>query len=602
MSTLAAALPGENLPEGHARFFPDEAHPATALGSQDIACLTDGLSAVYAAAAAGVAEKMSERLDLPPAAARVLARDPMVLLTHLILDRMFRLKRLVDREGRAVLRAPRGELKAPALLTELGQAAVSSRAFNEALLGRVAAVWHLETAASATAPAMRASKPIANLNFAAPDLVRRVVWKSRRVSSRLAGRIPALGLAYAESCFLDAGLIGPGHLADLHGAADAQAPAADKKLRREVVAAGCLRTQDALGALLASQGFDASEREDAVRAHAELCAELFPRARLEGLEPRMKTARKSLSRFSRRSLVLSEVGDERTACMLAAARSLGMPVVGIQHGAHYGFVDAPCHIELEYAHLDRFVTWGWSRLPAHPLCERLETIPLPSPWMSERAKRWRRELPAPGTKSARWDALLMTERIPSFPATLTTVRLNRLDILPVLDADLSGLVSALTAAGLKVLHKPFNATSAEAQSEAIATLAAAHGKSYAAYDRLDKGMSPELLSSVGMVVWDEPGGGLFECLVSGVPTLLLWNQSRYPASPRADAPFRALEEAGICHRTPESLAAAAAELRRDPAAWLAQPRRARLIAQVCRELSWADDDLARPWRRFLDAL
>lgn len=602
MRALAVAKPGELLPNRFVRFFPDEADGTSALVPADIASLTDGVSAVYAAAIEGVAASLTRRLGVAPAAALAIVRDPLVLITHVFLDRLLRLKRLVDREGPGAWSAPRGRLETPVLWTSLVDGATASREFNQALLGRVADVWGLANATSPPAPPPAAAAKVANLNFEAPGLGRRIAWKSARLSSLVAGRIPTLGLAYAESCFLDAGLIGPLKLADLHGPQDGEAPPADANLRRDVILDGCALARPALEALLVSWDFDPGERTSAVRTHAELCSELYPRARLEDLLPRLRRAERTLARFAPRPLLLSEIGDDRTACMVAAARTLGMPVIGIQHGAHYGFVDAPCHIELEHAQLDRFVTWGWTRMPDHPLSRRVETIPLPSPWLSERSRRWRRELAPPSGERREWDILLMTERVARYPATLTTVRLNRLDALDALDSELKGLVATLASRGLRVLHKPFNAASAEAQGAAIAELRAANGGGYATHDRLDKGLSAELLSAVGVVVWDEPGGGIFECLVSGIPALLLWTPSRYVQSPRAAAPFRALEEAGIVHRTAESLGEAAAIASRDPAAWLRDGRRAALVAEACRELAWADDEWAKTWGRFIDSL
>lgn len=601
MRPLAVAAPGESLPDDFVRFFPDEGDRSSALGTADVTRLAGDVSGVYSAASDGVAAALTRRLGIAPTAARAVVRDPVVLITHIFLDRLLRMKRLVDRDGAAAWSAPRVPLETPVLLTSVGRAATASREFNQALLGRVADVWRLGHAA---VPPSRPEAPgsAANLNFAAPGLLRRIAWKSARLSSRAAGRIPTLGLAYAESCFLDAGLIGPLNLADLHGRAEEGAPPKDDALRRDVILDGCAGARGALEALLSSWGFSGEESRAAAAAHAQLCADLFPRARLEDLGPRLRRAERLLGRFAGRPLLLSEMGDDRTACMVAAARTLGMPIVGIQHGAHYGFVDAPCHIELEHAHVDRFVTWGWTRMPEHPLCARVETIPLPSPWLSERARRWRRELAAPSSVKRPWDVLLMTERIARYPATMNTVRVNRLDALDALDAELEGVVGALAARGLSVLHKPFNGASAEAQGAAISALIASRPGRYAVHDRLDKGLSAELLSSVGLVVWDEPGGGIFECLVSGIPALLLWTPSRYARSPRADAPFQALAEAGVVHSSPESLGEAAAEAAADPAAWLRNPRRAALIAAACRELAWADEGWKKPWRRFVGSL
>jgi hypothetical protein len=403
LKTIAIAAPSKNLADGFSRFFPNETDPSHSLGPHEFSQLAGPVSKIYALLIQEIAHAASQRLSISPQAVGTVIRNPVVIITYLFLDRLLRLKKWMDQGNRSDWGVISSTWATPELLVDLIHASSSSHDFNEALLARVAKVWQLPDSARPPQTMPSKGQPISNLNFASPGLTQRLSWKWSRITSRIAGRIPTLGMAYAESDFLDAGLFGAFKMADLNGPQERRTPPVDAQLRQDILAAACVRSEAAIKELLSSWRLNESEQTSAIREFTQFCADMFPRACLEDLARRLKEAELSLRRYAPHPILASEIGDDRTAAMLAAAGELKMPVIGLQHGAHYGFVDAPCHIELEHAHVDRFVTWGWTQMPDHPLCRDVETIALPSPWMSERARRWRNARAGISTSSKTWD-------------------------------------------------------------------------------------------------------------------------------------------------------------------------------------------------------
>lgn len=589
--------PHQQAPQGRPRFFPSESDLGSRLALEDVRALQSWPSALYRDLIDSLARRSAVETFSKEEACRVLAREPVVLLTYVFLDRFLRFGRLL-RSGRAVAGLGVGPLQEPpARLDRFRAQAGASPQFNQFVLSLLAPIWDIKTAVvDDPPPEQPLGRGALNYNFSRPDLARRIRWKIRRELSRRLGRWPALGLAYAEPYFLDAGLIGPFKLADLHGRLPEVTRPPDAELRRRLFDAVIADCRESLRALLSRWGFSETELEKTPAVFADYLSRLYPSSRLEDIPVHLPACLRRLAPLSSQPLLLSETGDVHTAYMLAAAKTLGMKVVGIQHGAHYGFFEAACYLEGEYPYFDRFITWGWNRLPDRPLCGSIKTIPLPSPWLSRRQEEWRRAFRVkPAAQAADFDVLLMTDRLQDFPPPLNTLRLSRLDYLPELGAWLKETVLALTGAGLRVLHKPFNDASARIQKETMERLHRQAGELYSVYDQLDKGMTHELLGRCRLVLWDEPGTGFFECLVSGIPAMLYRPAVLPREASYAAADFAELEEAGLIHAGAASLTREIAAFRADPEGWMAQPRRRAAVEKACRRYAWTEEDWARRW-------
>jgi putative transferase (TIGR04331 family) len=344
-------------------------------------------------------------------------------------------------------------------------------------------------------------------------------------------------------------------------------------------------------------GLERHRAEHAANIFCELLLEMIPPDRLEGGGHHLVCAQQ-LKSFEAPALLFCGMPSDDDIHWIAAARKLEIPVIGVQHGVHYGFSMQPCHVEIEYAYCNKFVTWGWSKFPDHDLCRGIEAIPLPSPWLSERLKKWKKMVVIKdGQRMLReHDVLWMTDRLHIFPPTLSTLRLSRLDYLEKLNRTMLNVVDRLATSGVRILHKPFNYTSADVQSDLITSIKLKHPQHYTVYKQLDKGLTEALLSKCNLVLWDEPGTGFFECLIAGIPTMLLWDRLISHEEEYAHEIFMALENAELVHRTPESLANAINNFLDFPNIWLTDQQRMSAISLAIEKLSVVDVKWAKQWK------
>ncbi|HUH07366.1 MAG TPA: hypothetical protein VML96_06115, partial [Egibacteraceae bacterium] len=294
----------------------------------------------------------------------------------------------------------------------------------------------------------------------------------------------------------------------------------------------------------------------------------------------------------------------QAACLVAAARTLDIEVIGLQHGGHYGYSDEHTGaIEGEYACCDRFITWGWTPLPEHPAIQRQAAVPLPAPWLSARRRQWATLLS--DTDRARperpYDVLYMPNKVYPFPPAPSGSHAT-VNHVQAFAADLRRCVVEMQRAGLRVLHKPYNRVTTGLLADTSRDLDQRAGETYRLASTLDKGLTPELLRQCHVVVWDQPGTGLLECLTAGIPNMVLWTRLFNSETDRARGIFAELEAVGIVHRRTDSLIAEIERVKADPSGWVHAPRRADVVARFCRTYAWVDSHWARHWHAFISEL
>jgi hypothetical protein len=286
---------------------------------------------------------------------------------------------------------------------------------------------------------------------------------------------------------------------------------------------------------------------------------------------------------------------------IAAAKSLHIPVVGVQHGVHYGFVDHPSFAETEFVYCDYFLSWGWRNLPSRASYENIGLIALPSPWLSNRKKEWIKIQPlSQGKRSLRpHDVLFMTDRIQMFPPSLGTLRLSRVDLLPRINEAMWKIVAKMAVKEIRVLCKPYDPVSRNMQAGIFDKLKVSFPKLYTEYTKPEKGLSGSLLKNAWLVLWDEPGTGFFECLLSGVPTMVYWTRLTTEEEHHARPFFRLLEEAGLLHTNTDSLVDAVSDFLDSPDHWRKNSDRQKAIELVTNEYASTAKNWKQMWRNAL---
>jgi hypothetical protein len=606
---LADAAPGR-APENAVTLFPGEGRPGIVLSEEETSRQAGLYSTLYAALTAALAPRLAERLGAGEPAAAILARRVMVPLAHAYLDRVVRLGLLVEACAGDELKVASADF--PGALERIEafqQAAVSSPAFNQALLARVAPVWGLELGAPAAfwEPAPPARRPVNTNFFYYPRSAGKLLSKAwsklaARPLSRVLGRIPVLSMAYAVEAFRREGFTFR-LLAEIPPQGPPSCPPRDPALRARALAAAQSDFRAPLDRFLIAAGVaDAGARARAVAGFGPYLDAFFPSAFLEGAPENLARAVRVLGRYRGRPLLHSEAAGTGDVFLLAAAKSLGMISVACQHGGHYGYIDEHVDaLELEYAFCDRFVSWGWTKFPDEARSAPPRAEPLPSPWLSERAKYWRRAKPAPDAKKA-FDVLFLSNKVKRFPWPPSAAINSRIDLIEPYAALLKDFVREAARREISVLHKPYDPQTVALLPATFRELAVLGGSYYRLREGFDKGLPPETLAQCGLVVWDQPGTGFLECLTAGIPTLVYWPRLYNRETPEARERFAALEKTGVVHRTLDGLFTGVENYLAAPGSWRGRPERNAAVARFCSEYARASDDWPEAWREFLEKL
>lgn len=590
--------------------FSDEGRAGVSLSQERLIELSALLSPLYSRLVDAVGGALDRRFRVGAPAATLLVREALVSPVHAYLDRLLRLDLLLSGRPGAVWRVPRAEPPPrPRDAAELRLQCVNSLAYNQALLGRLAALWGLpvEGAAPAEPAAPAASGPRVNLNFGGASLsvrLRRKALESLDVALRAAGigrRTPALSMAYHTEPLRNAGFYMLG-LEDVRGRLPVASDPADAALRASLVEEPLLSQADAIAGFLGAAGFsDLGRARHAARDLAAFASESYPETLLEALPGNLFRADAVLAPFGRRPLLVAEVNNDEATLLMASSKRSGREVIGFQHGGHSGYVSD--HIgatEIEYSYFDRFVSWGWTTMPDFAVCRDVPVTPLPSPWLDERARYWRRALPEAqrDPRGKPFGFLFMSNKVYRFPPAPSGAFVARVDRLPEIAAMFRGLVDAAASRGVSVLHKPYNEESNRLLRGVLDALSREHAGRYERLSAREKGLAPEHLRRCAMVLWDQPGTGFLECLASGIPTLALWPRIYNQEERRYRALFAEMEQAGLIHRRAETLVEELERFKSAPDAW--RNERKALVARFLRELGWSDPDWPALWRRFLD--
>ncbi|MES2770808.1 MAG: hypothetical protein V4623_02350 [Pseudomonadota bacterium] len=607
---LWANYPGEVLAKELLPCFPSLASTTYRLDQSEVRFLMTALSPLYSQMLETLANPVAAASGVEPEQCKIILRESVVLITYTLFDRMFRLAKILADENLEGLVVATQQGIYPTSNGQLSALTDGSPEFNQYLIVQLAAsIWAIPEVrlASPMLNDVRNTKKTNNLNFAQPGLWQRVRRKWSKIISRQFGTFPTLRLANIDDPLLDGGLYAAGQLLwleDLSHENDTQRDHALRNTLAEQLKAGFFSVlTDQILSRLGKLAPFVPARVAAI--YSKLLSELIPPERLEGIAAYPKYEAK-LASLSAPALFFCAMPGGQDIHWIAAAKKLRIPVVGVQHGAHYGFSSQPCFLDTEFAYCDKFVTWGWSDFPQHPLSSKIRAIALPSPWLSERASLWKQIQTlrqGQGQRQRRpHDVLLMSDRIQVFPPSVSTLRMSRVDFLPEINRTLQALVSELAQRKIRLLNKPFNYTSRDIQRQVLDGLLHEFPEHYAEYEKLDKGLTQNLLERAWLVLWDEPGTGFFECLVGGIPCMVCWERMTSCEEDYARPYFQKLEDVGLLHSSPTSLAKAIQCFLNEPEAWLNDRERNTVIRQVTDRFAQTDKAWNIAWKAALKTL
>lgn len=583
--------------------FPDENGAGLALSQERLKALSRHYSTLYLALLAELTGPVARELDLPARSVELVMREGLVPPLHCFLDRLLRLEEFGRaRAAPAVAAAPppRDTDDAAAFRA----AAQSSTVFNAGLLAQAALLlgWPVVEAGAPAEPALAAAPAGRNSNFDGETFPAKVIRRLRALLARRGRPLPCASLSYTDGALRAAGFLGRRLEFVMDRAAWSSAPRDAALRQRRIVAP--VAASPAVDAFLDAAGWPAARDKGEVRAAlGRWLARHMPSAYFEGLASNLARGRELLAPYAPRPFVLAEVNSLDATLLMASARALDMPVIGLQHGGHYGYIeDHTLALDLEYSYYDRFVSWGWEGMPDWDVCRDVALTALSCPWLEQRRRHWARVHP-PERRDPRGkphDVLLLTNKLYRFPPAPSGAAICRSDRAAQLRSALTGFAQACAAAGVSMLHKPYNPSTVAQLRGTLADMARAAGPLYRELAASGKGLTPELLGDCGLVVWDQPGTGFLECLAAELPTLCWWPRVYNEEEPRRREIFSRLEAAGLVHRSAAGLAEEVVRFKADPAAWQAEPSRRAAAAEFSRLFGRADPRWTKEWEEFFE--
>lgn len=598
--------------------FSSESVQGVDLGLDETDRLCWHYCALYGSLISILTPRWAKALAIPQSAASVFARRALVALSHLFLDRLLRMDRLMAGHPPAslfVAQAP--PLAAPPDILKLEALASFSTVFNQSILCRLAPLWGCSVlpwpCEEVFFGAVETPADLVNYNYSPGSAVDKASTRVRRliagrlggVSRAWLGRVPTLSMAYDTGPLESRGLFGRGCFARVDPAAlRATDPPANSGLRAAVFGEASADCAPVLRRFLHEARVDPEGGMAGIaEAFTGFLSEMTPRDLFEGASARLERAKTALGAYGGAPLVLGEIGHTDSVVLIAAARALGIEVIGHQHGGGPGNLDhLRYHVETNQCFCDRYITWGWRRFSAPSPNPDLQAVPMPNPWLSERARMWRRRLPGTAGADRRYDILFMPDKTLPFPLPGMGFEIVCSDHVREQAAELKVLVAETARRGIRLLHKPYNRLSASILKDTLARLQELGGEHYERLGRPDKGLSPALVGSCKLVLWDRPSSGFSECLAAGIPTMMLWTRFSNRETAGARRTFSDLEACGVIHRDARRLCEAYLAFRRAPRAWMEEPLRVRAVQRFCRRYAWWRPDWPKRWRRFLDSL
>ena len=583
---------------GEFALFPDESGRGIEISQEEMRKFSLTYSRIYEVYISRLAPKLMEQFNISKPSATLLVRQAFVPLLFCFMDRLVRLNILLQKfPGEFVLTNKVKQHKFT-LIEDFQEASLNSPEFNQYLIWFIGRIWNLDEFKLDVKYKLFETHQHGFKNNlfrfyrkTPTMIIRRLVMLLLKNQKK--SKFPALSLSNSTWAFHDNGFY-------VKYLTDIKFPLEGRKIKNNDVLRNKLFTDELISTpelddFINSLGLGASEKINTFALFKEFIKLHYPISLLEAIPQNMNSSKEALKSFTKPALITSGGKSTSSVYIIAAAKDKDNLIVDCQHGGYYGYIDNFTTVsELEYPGVDQFVSWGWTHTPSQVIGNSLTITDLPSPWLSERKKYWKK-LKLNSDKE--YDFLFMSTKVKRFPEVPPSVPLG-CGCIQKTAKDLKDLVDTITSNEYKILHKPFDITTVRLLSKTMDELVLIGGKKYDVITKLDKGLTYELLNKCNVVLWDEPGTGFLECLSGGIPTMLSWKRTSTTEEEWAKPIFHELENFGIIHRDADSLVKEIKIFKESPRLWMNDPQRLELVNRFCRQFAWTSKDWPKYWRKY----
>lgn len=334
------------------------------------------------------------------------------------------------------------------------------------------------------------------------------------------------------------------------------------------------------------------------RLYSKFLTNLFPIQFLEGIVENLIIASNAFRKNDKKILLSSGDGNIYSTFLIAAAKIKKFTIIKAQHGGHYGYYkDNRPALDIELPGADIFLTWGWTKMHEGKQLEHIQCIPMPSPWLSERKKYFKSNKLG---SNKEYDVLWMPQMMKRFTGAPQGASSIRRDVLPEFSKAILNLAKALNNYEINTFIKPYNSMSISLMDYTYSSIKSL--KYLTISNNFDKGLSLELIKNTKIVLWDQIGTGFLECIVSGIPSIVLWDRLYCEEEEWTREDFNILSKEGMIHNSINSLMAEILVIKKNPKKWLEKPSRLEAIKVFCIKYALTQDKWWKVWKNSLKGL
>jgi putative transferase (TIGR04331 family) len=216
--------------------------------------------------------------------------------------------------------------------------------------------------------------------------------------------------------------------------------------------------------------------------------------------------------------------------------------------------------------------------------------------LSERKNYWKK---FEYQSKREFDILWMPQMMKLYTEPVQAASSISLDVLPEFSESMRNLIKEATQRGIRVYCKPYNRETVDLMRNLYDSIQSIGGKYFKSDVADSKGLTFALVNKANIVLWDQPGTGFLECLVSGIPTMVLWERIYCIEELWAKIDFKELKDLGIIHDNLDSFFLELEKFQKNKKAWINDVRRQQAILSFCKKYAHTDEGWCADWRKYL---
>jgi len=569
--------------------FPNEENDGIVISESERIVLHGHYSKIYSAIISIVARRYEKLFSLSNGCAKDIVSLPIVTVLHVFFDRTYRINKAIDisKNKLSTIR-----IKDQPVIYSLGEFSSKTSAdpyFNQYLISKFGKIWNLDEENKSVVCTSEDTHQKSFINHNSRLYLRVVHYavfhRFLSIIKKITNlfffpKILSFGMSTLHSAFILRGVYGR-YVKPIAFDWKYNLKLPDKLLRNTVFDDE-MTSIDEIDDLLCHIGVKNTLHNAYKTELIVFLKENFPIEYLEMVPDFIQLSKNELAKYNCKYILTGAISAADVSCFFAVAKDSGVKSIKLQHGGYYGYYKNLMWTN-EFSSADYYLTWGWGDGNIGNTYRNLVFVPSISPWLSERKKFWST---TNIIKRGNYDVLIVPTRLVRF-SSITGI--NGIDDVVERSSVILEMVKKLSSEGIKILYKSPSLRSLKDYNNTLNKLKEDSSVNFDMIDKIDKGLTVELLSKVSIIIWDTIGTGFLECMACNIPSIaiipsyLLINDEFKPL-------LLDLEGVGVIHTTPDTIPDVIHSYNRAPIKWMTLPERVSAIENFSYLLSRTSDN------------